>query len=348
MQAGIDSQQSRLLLRIYRTALLSRIVDERLWILSRQDRVSFVITPRGHEVAQAASAAAMRRGLDSAWPYYRDLAVGFALGVTPYEIFLGALGRGLDPHSGGRQLTAHMSSRQLNIGSVSSAIASQVPHAVGAGYAALVREVDSVAFCWMGEGATSAGQTHEAMNLAAIRRLPVLFLVENNGLAISVPQTLQMPIQSVAARGAAYNMPAASIDGSDALAVYNTVIEARERARRGAGPSLIELRVVRISPHSSQDDDSYRTDSERLAASAQDPIVALRTALVAAGLMTRDEDASLTSHLTRIVRIDEDRALMQPDPMPSRARRWLFVGEQPLDEGARNDSAVTGMSVFDD
>ena len=347
-QAALGSKQSGLLKRIYRTAVLTRIVDERLWVLSRQGSVSFVITPRGHEVAQAASAAAIRRGLDSAWPYYRDMAVGFALGVTPYEIFLGALGRAVDPHSGGRQLTAHMSSRQLQIGSISSAIAGQVPHAVGAAYASVVRGIDSVAFCWMGEGATSAGQTHEAMNLAATRRFPVVFLVENNGLAISVPQALQMPIKSAAVRGVGYEMPGVSIDGSDALAVYAATTDARERARQGRGPSLIELRVVRITPHSSQDDDSYRTDAERSAAASEDPIVRLKAALLHAGLMTEDEDAELTSHLRQTVQDDENRALAQPHPEPSRARRWLFVGDDPLDENVRSDSAISGMSVFDD
>src|SRR5579864_6865233 len=129
----IDNQ---LLLRIYRVVLATRAVDERLWILSRQGRVSFVLTARGHEVAQVASVAAMRRGHDSAWPYYRDMGVGLALGVSPYEVFLGALARADDPHSGGRQLTAHLSSPSLRIGSISSEVAAHIPHAVGAAYAA--------------------------------------------------------------------------------------------------------------------------------------------------------------------------------------------------------------------
>lgn len=337
-----------LLRRIYRTAVLARLIDERLWLLSRQGRVSFVITPRGHEVAQAASAAGMRRGLDSAWPYYRDMAVGLALGVTPYEIFLGALGRSSDPHSGGRQLTAHMSSRQFRIGSISSAIAGQVPHAVGAGYAAVVQGVDSVAFCWMGEGATSAGQTHEAMNLAATRRFPVVFLVENNGLAISVPQSLQMPIQSVAVRGVGYAMPGVSVDGSDVSAVYAATVEARDRASRGDGPSLIELRVSRIAPHSSQDDDSYRDAAQKAAAASEDPIRRLRSALLDTGLITEEDDVYLVAELRQHVLADEDRALAQPEPDATRARRWLFVGAKALGEDARQSSALTGKSVFDE
>ena len=165
----LDEDGTRLL-RIYGVALMTRAVDERLWIQSRQGRAGFVLTGRGHEVAQVASAAALRQGHDSAWPYYRDLGVGLALGVSPYEVFLGALARADDPHSGGRQLTAHFSSPTLRIGSISSEVAAHVPHAVGAAYAARVRGDDAVAVCWFGDGAASEGATHEAMNLAGVHR----------------------------------------------------------------------------------------------------------------------------------------------------------------------------------
>src|SRR5919198_357702 len=190
--------EAELLLRVYRLALTARAVDERLWILARQGRVNFVLTARGHEVAQIASALAIRPGPDSAWLYYRSLAAGLALGVTPYEVLLGALARAADPHSGSRQLTAHFSSRRLGIGTVSSVVAGGLTHAVGAAYAARVLGQDAVALCYFGEGATSQGVTHEAMNVAGIHRLAVVFVCENNGFAISVPQRLQMPIESVA------------------------------------------------------------------------------------------------------------------------------------------------------
>ena len=146
-------------------------------MLSRQGRAGFVLTARGHEVAQVASALAVRIGVDSAWLYYRDLGVGLTLGVTPYEIFLGALAKATDPHSGGRQLTAHFSSRELRIGSISSEVGAHLPHAVGAAYAARVLGQDSVAVCWFGDGASSEGATHEAMNIAAVHRLPVVFIL---------------------------------------------------------------------------------------------------------------------------------------------------------------------------
>src|SRR5919199_1940367 len=135
-----------LLLRVYRLVVTARAVDEQLWLLSRQGRANFVLTSRGHEVAQVASALALRPGpvgQDSAWLYYRDLAAALALGVTPYEVFLGALARADDPHSGGRQLTMHFSSPRLRIGSVTSVVAGHVPHAVGAAYAARVQGEDA-------------------------------------------------------------------------------------------------------------------------------------------------------------------------------------------------------------
>jgi 2-oxoisovalerate dehydrogenase E1 component len=312
---------------IYRLALTVRALDERLWQLSRLGQVSFVLTGRGHEIAQIASAKALTVGQDSAWLYYRDLGVGIALGVTPYEFFLGALGRADDPHSGGRQLTSHLSSPRLRIGSVSSAIAAHIPQAVGAGYAARVRDENSVAMCWFGDGAASEGATHEAMNLAAVRKLPLVFVCENNGWAISVPQHLQMPIGSVADRGPAYAMPASSIDGTDAQAVLLAAREAVARARRGDGPSLIELRVPRITPHSSQDDDSYRSAGERDAAATADPLPRLRQELLEAKLLSEDEDDRMLAQIRAAVSADGDRALLAAAPEPGRARRWLFAGD---------------------
>ncbi|HLI27485.1 MAG TPA: thiamine pyrophosphate-dependent dehydrogenase E1 component subunit alpha [Chloroflexota bacterium] len=321
--------EGALLLRIYRLAVLTRAVDERLWIFSRQGLAGFVLTPRGHEVAQIASALTLRVGHDSAWPYYRDMAVGLTLGVTPYELFLGALGRADDPHSGGRQLSMHLSSPRLRIATVSSEIAAHLPQAVGAAYAARVLGQDSVAVCWFGDGATSEGVTHEAMNLAGIHRLPVVFICENNGLAISVPLALQMPIASVAARAAAYGMPGTSVDGTDALAVYRACQAAMARARRGEGPSLVELRVPRITPHSSQDDDSYRSEAERAAAAAADPLPRLRRELLARGGWSEEADERLVAETRAAVAAAADRALAQPPPPPERARRWLFAGDPP-------------------
>ena len=320
---GLDAD---LLTRVYHLVSLTRAVDERLWVLSRQGRAGFVLTARGHEVAQVASALAVRIGVDSAWLYYRDLGVGLTLGVTPYEIFLGALAKATDPHSGGRQLTAHFSSRKLRIGSISSEVGAHLPHAVGAAYAARVLGQDSVAVCWFGDGASSEGATHEAMNIAAVHRLPVVFICENNGYAISVPESMQMAAP-VAARAGGYGMPGSTLDGTDLDAVHGAAAAAVDRARAGHGPSLLELRVPRLVPHSSQDDEKYRSDADRAEAGARDPLVRLRGRLVDVGLMNAAELDAVDAAVREQVRTDAERALGAPDPEPARARRWLHAGD---------------------
>jgi 2-oxoisovalerate dehydrogenase E1 component alpha subunit len=322
-QAAGSPGDSTVLLETYRLGLLTRLVDERMWILARQGAAGFVLTPRGHEVAQVASALALRRGVDFAWPYYRDLGVALALGVTPEEVFLGALGRGADPHTGGRQLSMHFASPSLRIGSVSSAVGAHLPHAVGAAYAAKVRGEPSVSVCWFGEGAASEGTTHESLNLAAIHRLPVVFLCENNGWAISVPEHLQSA-RPIAARVAAYGAFGCRIDGNDPLTVFHETALALERARRGDGPSVVETVVHRMTPHSSQDDDAYRSRADKDAALAADPIPPLRARLISDGLA----DAGALDDAARSMEVEvahaAEAAKMSPPPDPARARRFLY------------------------
>ena len=313
------------LARVYHVALVTRAVDERLWILTRQGRAGFVLTARGHEIAQIASAVAMRVGVDSAWLYYRDLGVGLALGVTPYELFLGALARADDPHSGGRQLTAHFSSPELRIGSVSSAVGAHVPHAVGAAYASVVKGEDSVAMCWFGDGAASEGAVHEAMNLAGVHKLPVVFLCENNGYAISVPLAQQMPITSMQERASGYGFAGASVDGCDAETVFAASAAAIARARAGDGPTLIDLRVPRITAHSSQDDDAYRDAEAKAAAANLDPIPRLRARLIELGALDAEEDEVARKTIEAEVLAASDEAFRQPEPDGARARRWLYA-----------------------
>jgi 2-oxoisovalerate dehydrogenase E1 component alpha subunit len=346
--APANAGERALLRRIYEIVLLSRAVEERFWVLSRQGVASFVLTPRGHDVAQVASGAAIRRGHDSVWPYYRDMALALALGLTPFELFAGSLGRAGDPHSGSRQLTLHISSPRLKIGSVSSEIAAHLPHAVGAAYAARVLGENRVAVAWFGDGATAEGGTHEAMNLAGIHKLPVVFFCENNGLAISVPHELTMPIHSLAERGAAYGMPGISVDGTDALAVYRATREAVERARAGGGPSIVEARVPRITSHSSQDDDAYRTPAERAAAEAHDPLPRLRDMLLEHGLLGEGEEEQLTRAAHARALEEADRAMAMPEPDPARAKRWLFAGDPPHPELAALEAAGIGVGPFDD
>jgi 2-oxoisovalerate dehydrogenase E1 component alpha subunit len=320
-----DAAQRELLSRVYEMAVRTRRLDERLWILYRQGAAGFVLTARGHEIAQIASAMALRPGYDYAWPYYRDMGVNLTLGVTPYEILLGALGRADDPHTGGRQLPGHMSDPERRIGSMSSAVAGHIPHAVGCAYAARVRNADWVSVCWFGDGASSEGATHESMNLAAIHRLPVVFICENNGWAISVPVALQVAGGNIAARASAYGMPGYQVDGSDAFGVFDATSEAVGRARAGGGPTLLELVVSRMTPHSSQDDDSYRTEAEKQAALDDDPMPRARERLFELGALDAEADARLWQLAEREMARAAEEAKASPLPAPERARRYLYA-----------------------
>ncbi|MDP9437337.1 MAG: thiamine pyrophosphate-dependent dehydrogenase E1 component subunit alpha, partial [Actinomycetota bacterium] len=242
------------LLGMYRCMLLARKVDERSWILNRQGKAAFVISCQGQEAAQVGAAYNLRPGHDFLYPYYRDLGMTLLLGQTPRGQFLSILGRREDPNSGGRQMPGHFSARELNIVTASAPIAVQYPQAVGSALAFKMRGEDGVVLASGGEASTSEGDWHEAMNFAGIHDLPVIFLVQNNVYAISVPEPLQVA-GSIAGRAEGYGFPGVAVDGNDVLAVYEAAREAVERARRGDGPTLIEAKTYRMTAHSSDDDD---------------------------------------------------------------------------------------------
>ena len=218
---------------MYRTTLLARTLDQRMWNLNRQGRARFVISGQGQEGTQVGSAWALRAGYDIALPYYRDFGVVLTLGMTPYEVFLAVLARADDPNSGGRQMPNHWGCRRLNIITGSSPIATQLPHAAGLAQASAIRGDDRVTVCWFGEAASSKGDFHEALNYAGIHRLPVVFVCENNHYAISVTMAQQSAVADVAARASSYGMPGVIVDGNDTLDVYGAVRAAVARARAG-------------------------------------------------------------------------------------------------------------------
>lgn len=339
MQAEQTPEQPDLV-QIYRLMLLARATDERMWILSRQGKAGFVLTSRGHEAAQIASALALHPGYDYVFTYYRSMSVALALGQTPYELFLGTLARGADPNSGGRQLSNHFSSVRLRMPTASSVVAGAITHATGAGYAAKVLGADWIAACYFGDGATSKGDFHEALNVAGVHRLPVVYICENNGWSISVPLHQQLPVETVAERAAAYGMPGVRVDGCDPLAVYHATRRAVERARAGAGPSLIEAVVPRLGPHSSQDDHAYRDPREFEQAQQRDPLPRLRAYLLAQGILTEEQEQALRDEVSRTVITDQDRAEAMAPPEPARARRWLYAGDSPHESLRASPPAV--------
>jgi 2-oxoisovalerate dehydrogenase E1 component alpha subunit len=260
------------LLSMYRTMLLARFCDERQWALNRQGKAPFVVPVSGHEGAQVGSAWAFEAGKDVFCPYYRDMALVLALGFTPKDVFFGLFGKKDDPSSGGRQMPAHWSSRRLNIFTGSSPIATQILHAAGAAYSRRYKGEDAVVGTWFGEGGTSEGDWHGAMNFAGIHKLPLIFICENNQYAISVKEEKQVAGR-VFERARGYGFPGVEADGNDVLEAFRVTKEAVDRARAGEGPTLIELRTYRFFSHTSDDDDrTYRTREEVEEAKKNDPI----------------------------------------------------------------------------
>ena len=275
--------------RIYRFMLLARRTDERSWILNRQGKAAFVISCQGQEAAQVGAAYNLRPGHDYVYPYYRDHGIVVTLGMTACDEFLALLGRKEDPNSGGRQMPGHFSSRELNIVTASAPIGVQYPQAVGTALAFKMRGEDGVVLTSGGEGSTSNGDWHEAMNMAGIHDLPVIFLIQNNVYAISVPEKFQVA-GSIAARAEGYGFPGVAVDGNDVLAVYEAAREAVARARRGDGPTLIEAKTYRMTAHSSDDDDRrYREREEIEEWRLKDPIARFEKYLVENGLIDEEK-----------------------------------------------------------
>jgi 2-oxoisovalerate dehydrogenase E1 component alpha subunit len=317
------------LLAMYRAMLTARLIDEAALRQNRMGRAPFVVPVSGHEGCQIGTGWALRPGTDVWVPYYRDLGIVLRAGLTPYEFFLGLFSKADDPSSGGRQMPNHWGSRRLKILSHSSPIATQVPHAAGIAYAARYRGDDVVVGCWFGEGATSEGDWHEGVNFAAIHRLPVIFVCENNEYAISVHQTKQMAVRDVATRADGYGIPGRVVDGSDVLACYAAMREAHDRARAGEGPTLVECKTYRFLPHTSDDDDkTYRSREEVEQAKARDPLVGFTAYLREHGVLDDETDERIRAEVKGEIDEAITAAWDAPDPDPESALRHVFHEEE--------------------
>jgi len=290
-QLGLSEEK---LVDMYRQMFLARALDRRMWVLNRQGKAPFVIPGRGHEAAQVGAAAALRPGLDWVCPYYRDLALCLAMGMTAGEFMLSVFARRSDPNSGGRQMPSHFGLKRARIVTTSSTVATQVLHAAGLAYASKLRGLDEVSLTCLGEGSTSKGDWHEALNFAGVHNLPFICLVQDNDYAISVPHRLQMGVDSVAKRAAGYGMAGETVDGGDILAVYEAMQKAVERARSGGGPTLVNAKVARFTSHSSDDDQRrYRPQEELEALLRRDPIERFRNYLLDEGVLDEEADERL-------------------------------------------------------
>jgi len=322
------------LVAMYRTVALARAVDERLWILNRAGRIPFVISGQGHEGAQVGLAWALRRGHDWIAPFYRSIASCLAFGMTPRDLMLAQYAKLSDPGSGGRQMPGHYSSLEHHLVSVSSPVATQILHAVGIALAAKIRGTGQVAVAIMGEGSSNQGDVHEALNFAAIHKLPFVFIVENNGYAISVPAEKEISVKDVALRASGYGIPGVVVDGTDVLACYAAGREAVERARAGGGPTLIEAKVTRLTAHSSDDQQTkYRSEEDLAEGRAHDPLPIFREQLRGAGLLTPETEATMTAEISALVEDATDFSEAEADPDPATGMDHVFAdsaaGEPP-------------------
>jgi 2-oxoisovalerate dehydrogenase E1 component alpha subunit len=314
LPSGLNAED---LVDIYANMVLIRTLDERIWAMNRQGKAAIVASSQGHEAAQLASVWALRHHAKDyfCFTYYRDLAVTVSQGLTPTEALLGFLAKEGEPMSGARQFPQHGAIPDRGVINISNVVATHIPQAVGWALAAKMRGEPTVVAAYMGDGATSQGEVHEAMNFASVMKLPVVFIVENNKYAISVPQHRQMNVKEVSLRAAGYGMPGVTVDGTDVVASYAACAEAVERAARGDGPSIVELDVERYLPHTSDDDDSvYRDKAEIDEARKRDPLAKLRTLLAGAGLMTDERDTELHAAARREVDAATDAAEAAPFP----------------------------------
>ena len=310
---GLDDERLRWILR---QMLLQRSLDNRGFQLNRQGKIPFATGSEGHEAIHAGAALAFERGKDVLVPYYRDVGLCLGIGMPPLDVLLSMFARAADT-SGGRQFPNHFSSKRIGLLSISSIISGHCTHAVGVAYAMKYRrESERVVLCSFGDGATSEGEWHEALNFAAVHRLPIVFLCENNEWAISTPRNKQMAISDISLKAQGYGMPGITIEGSDPLVVYEAMKTAMDRARRGDGPTLVEAKCYRFLSHTTDDDDrTYRTRDEIEAHRHRDPLPLYERWLETAAVMTAAEIAALRKDvLTEVNRVtDEAEALPYPE-----------------------------------
>lgn len=314
------------LMNVYRNMILARKLDEKMLIMLRQGKSSFHIGGSGHEAAQLAAAQLMRPGEDWAYPYYRDLAFCLGLGMTPREVLLCFLSREEDPNSSGRQMPAHYGHRELRIVSQSSPSGSQFLQAVGCGMGVAREGTKEVVYVSGGEGTTSQGDFHEALNWSSRDKLPVIFHIEDNKYAISVLISEQTSGESVYRMVAGYtNLARFQVDGTDFFESHVAFQKAVDRARKGKGPSVIVSDMVRLLLHSSSDDHrKYRSEEELEADQKRDPITRFSHYCVENEVISSDEFEKIESEARDQVDSDAEWADSRDHPSSEAATRFVF------------------------
>ncbi|MBT2760805.1 MULTISPECIES: thiamine pyrophosphate-dependent dehydrogenase E1 component subunit alpha [Paenibacillus] len=324
-QLGLTDGQ---VLDMYKYMVLARKFDERNLLLQRAGKINFHVSGIGQEACQVAAAFALDREKDYFLPYYRDYGFVLTVGMTPRELMLSAFAKAEDPNSGGRQMPGHFGSKRLRIVTGSSPVTTQLPHAVGIALAAKMQKKDFVSFVTFGEGSSNQGDFHEGCNFAGVHKLPVIIMCENNQYAISVPLHKQIS-GKVSDRALGYGFPGIRVDGNDALEVYAAVKEARERAIRGEGPTLIESMMYRLSPHSTSDNDlAYRTKEEVEENWKKDGVARFKNYLVDCGLWDEARDQDLIAQLNLEIKEATESADLAPFPKPEDTLLHVYADDE--------------------
>jgi 2-oxoisovalerate dehydrogenase E1 component len=341
VERSLEGLDKRTLLAIYRTMYLSRRIDDKEIQLKRQNKIFFQISGAGHEAVLVAAGMTLRPGHDWFYAYYRDRALMLQLGMTPLEMLLAAVGAKDDPSSGGRQMPSHWGHPGLNVVTRSSPTGTQFLQAVGCAEAGVYLsrraggeigaafKKDEVVYCSTGEGATSEGEFWESLNTASNRRLPVLYMVEDNGYAISVPVEVQTAGGSISKLVRMFpDLLVREVDGCDPLACLAVLKEAVAWCRARRGPALVHARVIRPYSHSLSDDETlYRPPAERDADARRDPLTAFPQRLMAAGVATAEELAAIRTLVDRELNEVADRACAAPVPAPESATLHVYSPE---------------------
>jgi 2-oxoisovalerate dehydrogenase E1 component alpha subunit len=283
--------------RAYRALSLARALDERMWRLARAGRAHFAVPCSGHEAIGAGYALALQAGVDWVSPHYRDLAALLVLGMEPRDVMLCFFSRPSDPNARGRQPYAHFGSRKLHVLSQQGPQPNHCSHGVGCAWGSKLLGDGSVSVIAFGDGGAQKGEVHESMNLAAVHRLPCVFVVHRNGWTQSVKQSDQYATRTLVARAEGYGMPGIAVDGSDVEAMYDAAQQAVTRARAGDGPTLIDAACVRFMPNTSNDDDSRYRDRAEVEASraTADPLIRARALVDAAWAERVDGENAATA-----------------------------------------------------
>src|SRR5499427_7930877 len=314
----------------FRYILLGRQIDYRFQVLNRQGRAPFIISCAGHEAAQIGVSWPLKPKYDWLAPYYRDVVLCMRMGMTPLDLMLSVLAKAADPASGGKQTPGHFSDSRLNITSGGSPVATQMVRGAGISYALKMQKTDKVLMTCYGEGAGAEGDTHEAFNFAAIHRLPVIFVCQNNGFAISVPFHKQYAIEHAAQRAAGYGFPGVTLDGRDPVSCYHVAKQAVARARAGEGPTLIECLVDRLGAHSSEDDQRrYRSQEELDQLAANDCLELFKRRLLEEAILDQGTLAEYEERVKDEVTSATRQGLDSPDAKPEDALTNVYATDVP-------------------